>query len=500
VKSGRAGEKTAAGFYKKVGKDIQTLDWKTLEYAAQQRPSSPELDRIAALPLHERFRAVREVEGRYGDFMREYLLRFSHYVLTQTPAIAYDLVSVDRAMEWGYAWDIGPFKQMDLLGLDFLKTGFARLGLDTPAMLTRAKDAFHHEAGAELLYLSNDGGYVRVPETAGTIHLSAQKRWRRVLETSNDATLVDIGDGVAVLEFHSKMNTLGEGVLRMLQESLVRVEHDGLVGLVIGNDDPRTFTAGADLAWVLRMAKEGKWKEMDDAVRVFQRCSMSLREAPFPVVVAPFGLTLGGGCEFSLHADRVQAHAELYMGLVEVGVGLLPAGGGTKELLFRFTQELVPYAEADPFEAVKRAFGLIAMATTTTSALDARKLGFLRATDRVTMNRDQLIADAKARVLDLAPDYVPPPPRRITALGNEALGNLKYGAFAMREGGQITDYEVKLAHEIAYVLSGGDGPRREVTEQDILDLERDAFLRLLGNKETQERIAYTLKTGKPLRN
>jgi 3-hydroxyacyl-CoA dehydrogenase len=227
---------------------------------------------------------------------------------------------------------------------------------------------------------------------------------------------------------------------------------------------------------------------------------MSLKEAPFPVVVAPFGLTLGGGCEFSLHADRVQAHAELYMGLVEVGVGLLPAGGGTKELLFRFTQELAPYAEADPFEAVKRAFGLIAMATTTTSALDARKLGFLRASDRVSMNRDQLIADAKARVLDLAPDYVPPAPRRITALGNEALGNLKYGAFAMREGGQITDYEVKLAHEIAYVLSGGDGPRREVTEQDILDLERDAFLRLLGNKETQERITYTLKTGKPLRN
>src|SRR6185503_18798712 len=184
-----------------------------------------------------------------------------------------------------------------------------------PPMLARAKDAFYHEAGAELHHLTNDGGYARVPETAGTIHLSAQKRWRRVLETSNDATLVDIGDGVAALEFHSKMNTLGEGVLRMLHETLARVAHDGLAGLVIGNDDPRTFTAGADLAWVMRMAKDGKWKEMDEAVRFFQRCSMSLREAPFPVVVAPFGLTLGGGCEFSLHADRVQAHAELYMGL-----------------------------------------------------------------------------------------------------------------------------------------------------------------------------------------
>jgi 3-hydroxyacyl-CoA dehydrogenase len=227
---------------------------------------------------------------------------------------------------------------------------------------------------------------------------------------------------------------------------------------------------------------------------------MSLRAAPFPVVSAPFGLTLGGGCEFSLHADRIQAHAELYMGLVEVGVGLLPAGGGTKELLFRFTRELAPYDEADPFEGVKRAFKLIAMATTSTSALEARKLGFLRDADRISMNRDTLIADAKARVLDLAPDYVPPPPRTITALGREALGNLQYAVWALREAGQISDYDVRIGNAIAYVLAGGDGQPRTVTEQDILDLEREAFLKLLGNKETQERIAYMLKTGKPLRN
>ena len=500
VKSGRAGEKSSAGFYKKVGKDIQTLDWKTLEYGAQRRPETPELERVTALPLPERFAAVRELEGRYGEFAREYLLRFSHYVLEKTPLVAYDLVSVDRAMEWGYAWEIGPFKQMDLLGLDFLRDGFARLGLPTPPLLTKARKSFYQHSGDEPLYLADDGSYARVPELPGTIHLASQKRWRRVLETSNDATLVDIGDGVAALEFHSKMNTLGEGVLRMLQDSLGRVARDGLAGLVIGNDDPRTFTAGADLGWVLRMASDGNWEEMDEAVRFFQSCSMSLRSAPFPVVVAPFGLTLGGGCEFSLHADRVQAHAELYLGLVEVGVGLLPAGGGTKELLFRFMAELGPYEEADPFEAVKRAFRLIAMATTSTSALDAKKLGLLRADDRVSMNRDQLIADAKARVLDLAPDYVPPVPRTIVALGKEALGNLRYAAWAMREAGQITDYEVKLAHEIAYVLSGGDGARRTVTEQDILDLERAAFLRLLGNRETQERIQYTLKTGKSLRN
>jgi 3-hydroxyacyl-CoA dehydrogenase len=188
------------------------------------------------------------------------------------------------------------------------------------------------------------------------------------------------------------------------------------------------------------------------------------------------------------------------MGLVEVGVGLIPAGGGTTELLFRFAGELAPYAEADPFEAVKRAFQLIAMATTSTSALEARKLGFLRDADRITMNRDRLLADAAARVRELAPDYVAPLPRMITALGKEGLGNLRYGVWAMREAGQITDHEVRIAHELSYVLTGGDGPPRKVTEQDILDLEREAFLRLLGTKETQERMAYTLKTGKPLRN
>jgi 3-hydroxyacyl-CoA dehydrogenase len=270
---------------------------------------------------------------------------------------------------------------------------------------------------------------------------------------------------------------------------------------VIGNDDPRAYSAGADLGAVVSQVQAGDWKGLDEMVRYFQEGAMLLRRAPFPVVAAPHGLTLGGGAEYALHADRIQAHAELYMGLVEAGVGLIPAGGGTKELLFRFTEQLVPYDEADPFEAVKRAFKLIAMATTSTSALEARSLGFLRpVADRITMNRDRLIADAKTRVLDLAPDYVAPAPRTITALGREALGNLMYAGWAMREGGQITEHEVRIARELAYVLSGGDGPPRIVTEQDILDLEREAFLRLLGTKETQERIVYTLKTGKPLRN
>jgi 3-hydroxyacyl-CoA dehydrogenase len=294
---------------------------------------------------------------------------------------------------------------------------------------------------------------------------------------------------------------MGAGVLAMLRTGLDRVAEGKFVGLVIGNDDPRAYSAGADLGAVVAQVQASDWKGLDEMVSYFQEGAQLVRRAPFPVVAAPFGLTLGGGCEYALHCDRIQAHAELYMGLVETGVGLIPAGGGTKELLVRFTQALEPYDEADPFEAVKRAFKVIAMATTSTSALEARNLGFLRpVADRITMNRDRLIADAKARVLDLAPDYVAPIPRTITALGKEGIGNLMYAAWAMHEGGAITDHETRIARELAYVLCGGDGPPRTVTEQDILDLEREAFLKLLGTKETQERIAYTLKTGKPLRN
>jgi 3-hydroxyacyl-CoA dehydrogenase len=504
IEAGQVGEKSGAGFYRRAGKEIQTLDWHTGEYKPQVKPDTPELARLAKLPLAERFAAIRDWNDREGKFVREYLLRFSHYVLTTAPSIAYDISAVDHAMEWGYAWDAGPFKQMDMLGADFLRRGFVELGLDEPALLREAAvgGGFYTDGGTRVLALK--GGYEEVPREPGEIRLAELKlpmnRERRVLEESRDASLIDAGHGVAVLEFHSKMNSIGEGVITMLHKALDRVERDGLTGLVIGNEDPRTFTAGADISMMLKLVAAGDWKVLENAVETFQQTSVRIRQAPFPVVSAPFGLTLGGGSEFSIHADRVQAHAELYMGLVEVGVGLIPAGGGTTEMLFRFAGELAPYAEADPFEGVKRAFQLIAMATTSTSALEARKLGFLRDADRITMNRDRLIADAVARVIDLAPDYVAPLPRTIVALGNEGLGNLKYAAWSLKEAGQITDHEVKIAHELAYVLTGGDGPPRRVTESDIMALEREAFLRLLGTKETQERLQYTLKTGKPLRN
>ena len=500
VAENRLGEKTGAGFYKKIGKDIHTLNWKTGEYAPAAKPQMKELAYLQAMPLDDRFHALTTAGGRYAEFLRKLLLLESHYTLTRTPEIAPDIVSVDRAMEWGYAWDRGPFKQMDALGLEFLRGGFGVLGLDEPPLLRTAQESFYRRPGNGERYLTFAGQYSPVDEMAGHLSLDALRLRNRVVEATQDAALYDVGEGVLLLEFRSKMNSLGDGVMRMLEAALDRADRGKHTGIIIGNDDPRTFTAGADLALVLRQVAAGDWKGLEAGVQSFQQLVTSLRKTPYPVVVAPFGLTLGGGAELTLHASRVQAHAELYVGLVEVGVGLIPAGGGTKELLFRYAEELSAYDEADPFEAVRRAFKMIATATTSTSALDARRLGFLRDGDRVSMNRDHLLGDAKARVLELARDYTPPAPRRIRALGREAIGNLEYGIWAMREAGYASEHDVRIGHALARVLAGGDGAPREVSEDDILDLEREAFLSLLGTKETQQRIEHMLKTGKPLRN
>ena len=342
--------------------------------------------------------------------------------------------------------------------------------------------------------------YEPIPQIPGRISLVALSKAGRVVEDTGLSRLLDMGDGVLCFEFRSKMNTLGEGLLRGLESAIAKISRGGYEGLVLGNEDPRTFSAGTDLSLVAFAVSAGAWDDIAVSCKGFQDAVMSIRRAPFPVVVAPAGMTLGGGAEFTLHADRVQAHAELYMGLVEAGVGLIPGGGGTKELLMRFTSELSNYEEVDYFAAIKRAFKLIAFATTSTSAPDAKALGFLRDSDRISFNRDHQLADAKQRVLDLAPGYLPPAPRVVRALGREGIGNLEYALWAAKEAGQASEHDVRVGRAAAYVLCGGDGVPRDVTEQDLLDLEREQFLSLLGTKPTQERIAYTLKTGKPLRN
>lgn len=502
VKSGRLGDKTKAGFYKKDGKEILALDWKTLEYKDLGRFSTPEIDKINKLPAAARVAKAKEIGDKYGEFLRDLLVEQFHYACTLAPQLAYDVAALDRAMEWGYGWEMGPFRTMDAMGLDWLRAEMTKRGKSVPPLLADAGASFYALDGTtETIPALDSGKRIAVPAIPGQISLALLRQAGKTLHENPEARLIDLGDGVLCLEFCGKMNTLGAGVMEMAACALDTVGKGRYHGLVIGNDDQRTFTAGANLMGVGQVVQAGDWKTVETMVKTFQDTVMSFRFAPFPVVAAPFGLTLGGGTEISLHCDRIQAHAELYMGLVEVGVGLIPGGCGTKELAFRFTKALEAYEEADPFEGIKRAFKMIALAATSTSAHEARNMGFLRpVADRISMNRDTLIADAKARVLDLAADYVTPLPRKMLALGKAGVGNLDYALFSFKEAGQASDHDVRIGHEIAVVLCGGDGPAREVTEQDLLDLERDAFLRLLGTKETQDRITHTLTTGKPLRN
>ena len=496
VKEGKLGDKSGGGFYTKTKTGTLTYDWKAKAYVPQQRLEGGDIGQAIRMPIAQRLPAAIQIPGAQGAFLRDHLVDAAHYALTLASSLGHDIVGIDRAMEWGYGWEAGPFRIMDALGLDWLAQEFAARGLAAPPLLEQAHGAFYRDSE----YLTFEGTYEPLPSIPGRVSLAALATHGRVLEDNGLSRLIDLGDGVACFEFRSKMNSLGEGVLTGLASALRKVEKSGFAGLVIGNDDARAFSVGADLSQVSFAVAAGAWDDIAASCKAFQDSVMSIRRAPFPVVVAPAGMTLGGGAEFTLHADAVQAHAETYMGLVEAGVGLLPGGGGTKELLMRFTAELQNYEEVDLFAAVKRAFKLIAFATTSTSAHEARAQGYIRSHDRISMNRDHQIADAKARVLDLAPGYLPPIERTVRALGREGLGNLEYALWSAKEAGQASAHDVRVGRAIGYVLCGGDGTPRDVTEQDLLDLEREQFLSLLGTRETQERIAYTLKTGKPLRN
>lgn len=496
VKDGALGDKAKRGFYQKAGDAITVFDWTTGAYRPTRKLANASVEALGKCKLPERLARVGELTGPEGAFVRDLLAETAHYILTTAPSLAHDLVSVDRAMTWGYGWDHGPVELFDWLGADWLRAAFAERGLAVPPLLDRATAGFRR--GGEAIGV--DGTYVPLPPIPGALPLDPLRRGPTLVKRFDGANLLDLGDGVLNVEFRGKMNALGQGPVDAIHHALDLAEAGRYVGVTLANDDPRTFSAGADLLSVIVGVNTADWATLEQAIHRFQQTSMRLRRSPVPTVSAPFGLTLGGGCEFSMHCDRVQAHAELYMGLVEVGVGVIPGGGGTKELAVRFTQELAGYEEADAFEGIKRAFKAIALAQTSTSALEAQALGLLRRGDRITMNRDRLVADAKARVLDLAPDYVPPPPATIRALGREGFGNLQYALWAAAEGGQATPHDLVVGRHVAYVLCGGDGPPRMVTEQDLLDLEREAFLSLLGTAATQARITHMLKTGKPLRN
>jgi 3-hydroxyacyl-CoA dehydrogenase len=449
------------------------------------------------------------LEGKDGDkankFIWAALGSTCLYAARRVPEIADTVVDVDRAMRWGFAWELGPFQTWDAAGVEMMAKAFEREGKQLPPLVEKvlkspAKSFYASEKGTTSYFDLAANAMRPVPEPAGILILKSLKERTPVVQENSGATLIDLGDGVVCCEFHTKMNAIGGDILSMIQAGVKRVGAD-FDAMVIGNQAPN-FSAGANLLLLLVSAQEGEWDDLHLAISQFQGATMAIKYARGPVVAAPGGMTLGGGCEVSLHAARIHAAAETYIGLVEAGVGLIPAGGGCKEMLIRASEHSSAGEDLDLFHALKPVFENIAMAKVSTSAEEARTLGYLRPTDAIAMNRDRQIADAKQTALGMVrAGYRPPTGGEIRVLGEEFLAAAKLAIHMMVRGGYASEHDALVARKAAYILSGGaiTSPQT-VSEQYLLDLEREAFVSLCGERKTQERIAHTLKTGKPLRN
>jgi 3-hydroxyacyl-CoA dehydrogenase len=515
IKRGFLGVKTGKGFYQRqqnaAGEsEIWTLDPEEMEFRPRQSPRIPSIEAVKAIDdLAERVRTLFNAQDKAGEFVRATLAPTLIYTARVTPDIAHSIDDVDRVMRWGFGWDLGPFELFDVLGVREVVTaaqavgGHAMLGAGAPAARTLRAGV---EGVPPLVQTMLEGGLARfreglVPPAAPDLQILRTAREQgRVIKKNAGASLVDLGDGVICVEFHSKMNAIGDDTVQMLQAGVKEAAKSGQA-LVVGNDAPN-FSAGANLMLVLLEAQEGNWDELDMMIRAFQQATQALRYSPVPVVVAPGGLTLGGGTEIALHADRVQASAETYMGLVEVGVGLIPGGGGTKEMTARAMSKL-PTPQSDPLPYVQQAFETVALAKVSASGPDALRLGYLASTDSFTMNRERLIADAKAKALERVREgYHAPAPRTAIPVGGESVSAaLKLGVHLAWRAGRASDHDALIGRKLAHIFGGGGVPHATtVTEQYLLDLEREAFMSLLGERKTLERIQHTLKTGKPLRN
>ena len=523
------GDKTKAGFYKKSkstdgNEERLALDWKTLEYRVRQKPKFASIDMAKNVDdTGARVRMLLGLDGSgskadpAGQFLWAALSDLWNYSANRIPEISDNVVEIDRAMKLGFNWEMGPFELWDAAGIELTVNRMRKQGKPIAAnvekLLTSGQKSWYADdpkspSGKKYWELrTSNWEQVQVPQ--GVWSVAVAKKSNGVVRKNSGASLVDLGDGVGCIEFHSKMNSLGADIITLILQTLKPGgPGDNFDAFVMTNDAPN-FSVGANLMLLLMTVQEEEWDEVDFVIRQFQNMTQAIKFSPKPVVIGSFGLCLGGGTEISLHAPARQPHAELYTGLVEVGVGLLPGGGGCKEMLLR----AVKTAEAvrpggrgesvEMMEALKKAFETIATAKVATSAEEARGLGFLSASDRITMNRERVLSDSKACALDLVrAGYRPPAPRTdIPAPGENILAALKMGVHLMRQGEYITEYEVKLATKIAEVLCGGNiTPGTPVSEQYILDLEREGFKSLCGEKKTQERIQYTLKTGKTLRN
>ncbi len=528
------GDKTKGGFYKKLksgeGKedDRLALDWKTLEYRPRQKPKLPSLEMAKNVEdIGARLRMLLGIGAgsasgsgkadKASEFLWAVLSELWTYCANRIPEISDSVVEIDRAMRLGFNWEMGPFELWDAAGVEQTLERMKKEGKPVAANAEKLISSGHkswysddpksksRRAYFDLASLA----YKPLEIPAGVWSVEIAKKSNGVVKKNSGASLVDIGDGIACIEFHSKMNSIGTDIVQLITQTLKAGGPGENYDAFVITNDAANFSVGANLMLLLMSIQEEEWDDVDLAVRSFQGMTQAIKFSSKPVVVAPFGLTLGGGAEISLHAPALQPHAELYIGLVEVGVGLLPGAGGCKEMLLRAVDIATSIRSGgrgesvELMESLKKAFETIATAKVATSAHEARGLGFLRESDQITMNRDRVLTDAKARALELVRSgYEPPQPRTdIPAPGENILAALKLGVHLMRQGDYISDHEVKIATKVAEVLCGGAvSPGTPVSEQYILDLEREAFKSLCGERKTQERIQFTLKTGKTLRN
>lgn len=505
------GDKSGQGYYKKVkderGKSqILELDLQSMDYREAPKASfrSLEISKEKNMEdLKERLNFLVRFDDRSGEFYRKTFYDLFRYCSFRIPEIADELYRIDQAVSAGFAWELGPFETWDALGFQETLAEMKALGYAPAAWVEEMAAAGHasfykNEQGKRYYYDIPSKSYKVIPGTEQLILLDSLRATNVVWKNAG-ATLFDIGDGVLNLEFHTKMNALGAEVLEGLNTAISKAETEGWKGLVIGNESPN-FSAGANLATLFMFACDQEYEEINMMIAQFQKAMMRARYSSVPVVAATSGLALGGGCELSMHCDAIQAHAETYMGLVEVGVGVIPGGGGTKEMALRVSDSLV--AGDVELNRLQEAFMTIATAKVATSAAEMKALGFMNAKSGITLNRKRVIADAKQKVLELAAAYTMPAQRRdIKVQGRTGIALFEAGIAGMLYGNYISEHDAKIARKLAYVICGGDLSQPTlVSEQYLLDLEREAFLSLTGEKKTLERIQSILFKGKPLRN
>lgn len=512
VERGWLGNKAKQGFYKEVktpegGKEFWTLDLNTLEYQLPQKVRFDSIGQVKDIEkLGERLMKLISADDRAGQLVKALTYQSLSYASDRIPEIADTPKPIDDAMRWGFSREAGPFEIWDMLGVaDSVKAmkdaGFP-VARWVEEMLAKGFLSFYQYQGETKtgVYNPQKGSYEAIKHSPMNIILKDEKLRGKIIKQNPGASLVDLGDGVACVEFHTKMNVLDEDIFNIILEGMDRAETE-YEGLVIGND-AENFSAGANLFMVVMAAQQGMWEMLSNVVKKMQDMNMRMRYFPKPIVVAPAGMALGGGAEIIMYGSRVVAAAELYAGLVEIGAGVIPAGGGTKEMVRRILNPGMKTPNVEPLPFLQRIFEQIGMAKVAASAEEAREMGILTQADRVVLNRSHLLAEAKREVLNMATaGYKPPLPEKIFAAGRDALAAMRVGVYMMKEGGYITEYENHIANKLAYIMTGGELSKPGwVTEQYILDLEREAFLSLCGEQKTQQRMWNILQTGKPLRN